>query len=75
MQSIVNNKDRVNNNDYSIKVNNKGYANNYNDQQFSILAKARTSSHLAALEAIFIKSHKPELCRQKQFVFSLKISQ
>ena len=45
----------------------------YNDQQFSILAKARTSFHLAALEATYIKIHQPVFFRQKEFVYVLQI--
>ena len=43
----------------------------YNDQQFSILAKARTPFHLAALEATFTIIHQPVLCRHKEFVCAL----
>ena len=46
----------------------------YNDQQFSILAKARTPFHLAALEATYITIHQPVLCRHKEFVYALQIS-
>ena len=45
----------------------------YNDQQFSILAKARTPFHLAALEATYITIHQPVLCRHKEFVYALQI--
>ena len=45
----------------------------YHDRQFSILAKARTQFHLAALEAIFIKTQPPILCRQKEFVYFLQM--
>ena len=44
-----------------------------NDQQFSILAKARTPFHLAALEATYITIHQPALCRHKEFVYALQI--
>jgi len=37
-------------------LQNKDWANNYNDQQFSILCKARSTFHLSALEAIYIKT-------------------
>ena len=43
-------------------------------QKFSILARGRSSFHLSALEATFIKSLNPFLCKQKEFVYSLKIS-
>ena len=39
--------------------------------RFSVLAKARNSSHLGVLEAMFIRTLKPELCAQKDFVRSL----
>ena len=45
---------------------------NSNDQ-FSILAKARSMFHLSLLEATFIKIRKPIFCRQKEFVYSLQI--
>jgi len=37
-------------------LQNKQCANNYNDQQFSILAKARSAYHLSALEATYNKT-------------------
>ena len=46
-----------------------------NDQQFSILAKARTPFHLAALEAAYITIHQRVLCRHKEFVYVLQIEQ
>ena len=45
----------------------------YNDQQFSILAKAQTLFHLAALEATYITIHQPVLCHRKEFVYALQI--
>jgi len=41
-----------------IHLQNKKCANNYNDQQFSILARARIAFHLPALEATCIKTLK-----------------
>ena len=46
----------------------------YSDDKFSILARGCSSFHLSALEATFIKSLNPLLCKQKEFVYSLKIS-
>ena len=43
----------------------------YNDDMFRIIGRARSSFHLAVLESIYIKTKKPPLCRQKEFVFSL----
>ena len=49
-------------------------AQNYSDDKFSILAHGRTAFHLLTLEATYIKTSKPSLCKQKEFVYSLKIS-
>ena len=48
-------------------------AQHYDDNMFSILTKERLPFHLSALEAIFIKTSNPILCRQKEFVYNLKI--
>ena len=56
-------------------LQNPDCAARYHDRQFSILAKARTQFHLVALESIFIKTQKPILCWQKEFVYSLQILQ
>ena len=40
---------------------------------FRILARARNVLHLAVLEAVFIASHKPVLCSQKDFVKCLAL--
>ena len=45
----------------------------YSNEKFSILARDRSSFHLSALEATFIKSLYPLLCKKKEFVYSLKI--
>ena len=49
-------------------------ARHYNCDKFSILARGRSLFHLSALEATFIKSLNPLLCKQKEFVYSLKLS-
>ncbi|MEC8567464.1 MAG: hypothetical protein VXY56_04130, partial [Pseudomonadota bacterium] len=43
---------------------------NFNDAQFTVLARARNDFHLAVLEMVFIKTKDPELCRQKQYVLN-----
>ena len=48
-------------------------AQHYDDSRFSILAQGRSPFHPSALEATFIKTSNPALCRQKKFVYSLKI--
>ena len=49
-------------------------AHEYNDNKFSILAHGHTSFHLSTLEATYIKTSKPNLCKQKEFVYGLKIA-
>ena len=46
---------------------------NYSDKKFTILSFGRSSFHLFALEVVYIESRKPNLCRQKEFVYNLKI--
>ena len=48
-------------------------ATQYSNDQFFILAKARSMFHLLVLEATYTKISKPILCRQKEFVYSLQI--
>ena len=50
-------------------------AAHYHDRQFPILAKASTQFHLAALEAIFIKTQQPILYWQKEIIYFLQILQ
>ena len=44
-------------------LQNPDCAAQHHERQFSILAKAKTQFHLAVLEAIFIKTQQPILCR------------
>lgn len=44
------------------------------DNQFSVIARWRTMSQVAVLKATFIKIRQPNLCRQNEFVYSLKNS-
>ena len=46
----------------------------YNDNKFSILARGRTPFHLSTLEATYIKTSNPNLCKQKEFVYGQKIT-
>ena len=43
------------------------------DDRFSILAQGCSPFHLSALEATFIKTSNPDLCRQKESIYSLKV--
>ena len=56
-----------------LRIQNPDCASHYHIDQFSILAKARTIFHLGTLEVTFIKSLKPILCRQKEFLYSQQI--
>ena len=55
-------------------LDNAQCALHYSNKKFSILARGGSSFHLSALEATFIKSLNPLLCKRKEFVYSLKIS-
>ena len=46
---------------------------NYDDKRFSTLVTARRSFHLNLLEAVYIETRRPALCRQKEFVYALKL--
>ena len=54
-------------------LDNDRCALNYDDKRCSILAAARSSFHLNLLEATYIKTRRPVLCRQKEFVYTLKL--
>ena len=54
-------------------LQNPDCAQHYDDNMFSILAIGRSPFHLSALEATFIKTSNPILCRQKEFVYSLQV--
>ena len=49
-------------------LHNPTCAREYNDNKLSILARSRTSFYLSTLEATYIKTFKPNLCKQKKFV-------
>ena len=53
-------------------LNNSDCANNYRDGNFSIICMARIEYHLNVLESLFIKTLKPNLCKQ-QFVYKLNL--
>ena len=54
-------------------LDNDQCALNYDNKRFSILAVARSFFHLNLLEAAYIKTRRPVLCRQKEFVYTLKL--
>ena len=55
-------------------VENRECLTDFSYDRFTILATARNNFHLNVLEALYIKSLKPFLCRQKEFVYSLRLS-
>ena len=46
---------------------------NYSRQRFSVIVNARSDYHLRMLEAVYITSLQPVLCRQKRFVSTLQL--
>ena len=48
-------------------------ADNYCQDWFTILDTARSSFHLSTLEATYISTMNPVLCRQKSFVYTLQV--
>ena len=54
-------------------IENSDCAANYNAGQFTVIAKGRSRFHLSCLEAVFISTRRPVLCRQKQFVNNLSL--
>ena len=54
-------------------LHNQKCAYNYKDNQFFILSKAQSDFHLSVSESIFITLQKPNLCRQKEFVYKHKL--
>ena len=49
-------------------------AREYNDNKLSVLTRGRTSFHLSTLEATYIKTSKPNLCKHMKFVYGVKIT-
>ena len=43
--------------------------------RYFILATARSSFHLNLREAVYIQTMRPVLCKQKEFVYALKLFQ
>ena len=54
-------------------ITNPDCAKTYTDDNFWIIGQARSSFHLGVLESVYIKTQNAVLCRQKEFVFSLKL--
>ena len=54
------------------RLQNPTCAREYNDNKFCILFHGCTSFHLSTLEATYIKTSKPNLCKQKEFVYGPK---
>ena len=52
---------------------NRSCADKYCEDWFTVLDTARSSFHLATLEAAYISATNPILCRQKSFVYALQV--
>ena len=48
-------------------LNNPIYADNYLDNRFEILSRARYTYHLSFLESIFIRTRESKICKQRDF--------
>ncbi len=51
-------------------LDNHDCAENYSEDCFKVICKARSLFHLEVLESVHIKTKRPVLCRQKRLVFS-----
>ena len=54
-------------------VDNVECREHYSDDKFSVLVRARRASYLPVLEAIFIHTHSPELCKQRNNIRTLTL--
>ena len=48
-------------------------AKTYTDDNFRNIGQTRSSFYLDVLESVYIETQNPVSCRQKEFVFSLKL--
>ena len=56
-------------------LDNDQCALNYDNKRFSILAATSSFYHLNLFEAAYVKTQRSVLCRQKEFVYALKLFQ
>ena len=56
-------------------LENPACAEAYDPSCFQVLATGRTKYHTDVMEGVFINSEKPVLCRQKDFVYAVKLFQ
>ena len=54
-------------------ITNPECAKTYTDDNLRIIGQARSSFHLGVLESVYTQTQNPVMCRQKEFVFSLKL--
>ena len=45
----------------------------YSDECFTVLSRGRSRFHLAVLEAVYIHTQQPVLCKQKQYIAPLQL--
>ena len=56
-------------------ITNPECAKTYTDDNLRIIGQARSSFHLSIFESVCIKTQNPVLCKQKEFIFSLRLFQ
>ena len=54
-------------------IENPSCSDSYDPSCFKVLANGRSKYHVDVLEGMFISTLKPNLCKQKEFVYNLKI--
>ena len=54
-------------------LNNSECTQDYHAERFQVVARAHTEAHLRVLEATFIQTQAPVLCRQKEYVQTLHL--
>ena len=54
-------------------IENPACGDSYDPSCFKILAHGRNNYHVDVLEGVFIHNQKPNLCKQKEFVFAVKL--
>ena len=54
-------------------LDNQVCAKNFKENSFSVVARAENSFQLHILEALYIQSLKPSLCKQKKFVYQTRL--
>ena len=54
-------------------INNRDCASTYSADLFTILSRSHSDLYLKVLEAVYILTHKPSLCKQRQCLLGLNV--